>query len=329
MPSQHSSSGSWIASALALLATAALCLAQEASPIEVTATADKQRITIGDILHYRVEAICPPGTKVRIPDAAERLAPFEVRDYSSKQEAHEGKLRVIFTYQLVIFEVGEREVAGVKLEYLLPKAEKPRTIEAPAVKITVASVLPANAQDIKDIREPVPVKMGAEQWLAAALVALAVLLVLAVIAYFLTRRLRRRRAVVEPEVIIAAHERALRELEALADSELLLSADFKGFYTRLSEITREYLEARFGVRAMEETTWMIDRDLEREGVQRQWREEFAALLRRADLVKFARHELDAPEAETDLDAARRVVEASRPIAPVESQEAEPLPAASS
>ena len=298
---------------LAALILAANCLAaaQGAANLDVTATADKPQITVGDVLTYTVVVTCPEGTRVNVQDPAKAVAPFEVRDASQRDEQREGKHVVVLTYQLVVFEVGERQVGGLPLECTVPGGGKAQRMKSPAVKVTGASVLDPGAQDIKDIRGPVPVHMSKREWLALVL-GLLLLAALVAAVWVALRRRRRRAPKAAPGVVVGAHERALRELEELRQSKLLSRGDLKGYYTRLGDILREYLEARFGIPAMEETTWMIRRDLERQGVAREWREELAGLLQGADMVKFAREDASDRRAEDDLARAQSLVLASRP-----------------
>lgn len=310
---------------LSLLAGGRLCLADDSLPLTLTAGVDKPQVTVGDVITYTVQVTCPPGTTVAAPDAAKSLAPFEVRSEKTTQETREDKLVVTLRQEVVAFEVGQRPL-GLALQCTLPGQTARHTLHAPPVKVTVQSVLPPGAQDIKDIREPVPVKMGTGEWLAAGLVALVGLLLLAAVVWLLVRRhLRRRRRAAGP-VLVGPHERALAELDALRASNLLRRGELKQYYTRLSEVLREYLEARFEVPAMEQTTWMIRLHLERLPEAREWVQDFSDLLRRSDLVKFARQPVMAAEADEDLERARRVVTASRlipqpvpaqaPVAPV-------------
>lgn len=78
---------------------------------------------------------------------------------------------------------------------------------------------------------------------------------------------------------------------------------------------------------MEQTTWMIDRDLERARVPQTWRDELVHTLRRADMVKFARQEVALADASEDLRRSREVVEASRPQPADSVEEATPPEAA--
>ncbi len=303
------------------------CVAQDKPGVDVTASADKDRITIGGVVRYQVDVEAPVGAEVSLPDATNRLQPFEVRDYSTGSETLGDRVHTTFRYELQVFEVGEKTLGGLVVEYKLPDAEEAKEIPVPAVTITIASVLTPDSKDIKDIRDPVPIKMGREQWLAAALIALVVLGILALLAWLLIRRYRSRPAKTPAPVLIEAHERALAELDELAASDLLAAGQLKPHYTRLSEILREYLEARYEIHAMEGTTWMIQRDLARQGVDRAWIDGLVGLLRQADMVKFARLDVAQDEAQRDVGRARGLVEASRPVEGIPNEEEQPQPAA--
>ena len=312
----------------ALLPALMLCAAPRvcADDLGASASVDKARITIGDVLTYTVAVSCPAGTTVKVPDATKQLAPFEVRDSARREAPQAGRHVIALTFQLVEFEVGEREVGGLRLECTVPGSAKPTTLKAPPVKVTVASVLPPDAQDIKDIRGPVPVRMTKREWLAAALLILGLLALIGAILYLIVRR-RRARPKLVPLIVIGPGDRALAELDALGRSELARTVDLKPFYIRLSEIVREYLEAQYSVPAMEQTTWMIARDLAGTTAAGDVREGFVHVLRRADLVKFAREHVEPDRATVDLADARGLVVASRPAPDLPGKGGEAAPAA--
>jgi hypothetical protein len=123
-------------------------------------------------------------------------------------------------------------------------------------------------------------------WVLAALAA-------AVVGWLLWRRIRRRSGTA-PEAPARAvparppHEVALEALAALEASALLGRGEVKEYHIRLSEIVRAYVEAHFGVPALEMTTWEVLAGLERVGVDEGVRDELRGFLEPCDLVKFAK-----------------------------------------
>lgn len=305
----------------ALLAVQGLACAQSSAPLTATASTDKQRITVGELLTLKLQVTCPMGTTVSLVEPAQRLAPFEIRDSSTSTEPSGDQTAVTLTYKLAVFEVGERELSGLELSCRVPNSPSPQTVKVPSVKVDVASVLTPDSKEIKDIRDPVPIKMDTEQWFLLVLKILLALAALVALIWYLRKRLKRRqRVAAATQEALTAPARALRELAALEEARLLEAGAVVEFYTRLSTIVREYLEARYDVPAMEQTTWMILRDLQRRHVPSEVCGRFRALLQVADLAKFAHHHRLAGEAEADLDEARSLVQDTSPAAEPARQE---------
>ena len=93
-----------------------------------------------------------------------------------------------------------------------------------------------------------------------------------------------------------AHEIALEALTDLYSSDLLEKGQSKFFYICLSEILRNYLEGRYYVTAMEETTDEIIRDLAGH-VDDEKRRKLSRILKESDLVKFAKYIPDSNQTE--------------------------------
>ena len=104
------------------------------------------------------------------------------------------------------------------------------------------------------------------------------------------------------EIIInpdPAHVIALRELEKLRDEKLWQSGDVKKYYTRLTEVLRQYLENRYRVYSLELTTRetldaLVKTGFKKDGSYNQLKN----VLTSADLVKFAKYSPEPSENET-------------------------------
>ena len=117
---------------------------------------------------------------------------------------------------------------------------------------------------------------------------LAFLLFVFVIWYlFVTRKKKPvEDIVIEPG--IPAHLLALQRLINLEDKKLWQGGKFKEYHVRLSEIVREYLENRYEILAMEQTTEEILDDLKPIRLDQNVRANLKDLLQLMDLVKFAK-----------------------------------------
>lgn len=94
-----------------------------------------------------------------------------------------------------------------------------------------------------------------------------------------------KRIKIEPKV--PAHVRAISEIEELRQSGGPHNEDSKAYYTRLTDILREYINDRFGFNATEMTSFEIMERLE-ESRDKESLNELRDLLSTADMVKFAK-----------------------------------------
>jgi len=133
-------------------------------------------------------------------------------------------------------------------------------------------------------------------------------LVVALVWWIRRRRARRGEDAV-PEIRLPAEVVALAELERIANLGLVARAEHKAHYTLVVDALRRYLEARFGVEAMDRTTPELLHDLERGGAHV---DGLGSVLDEADLVKFAKF-TPSPEAGIGVIArARDIVIATTP-----------------
>lgn len=96
-----------------------------------------------------------------------------------------------------------------------------------------------------------------------------------------------------------AHVTAIRNLEMLHNQKLWQNNKHKFYYTRLTDILREYIESRYDIGAMEMTSDAIMDALSDEGISQKHYAELSSVLHDADLVKFAKY---VPEAEANEKA---------------------------
>lgn len=85
-----------------------------------------------------------------------------------------------------------------------------------------------------------------------------------------------------------AHIVALRELDKYRGSKMWAPEKQKTFYSGVTDALREYMDARYGVSAMEMTTAEIFDDMKSKDVPKELLDEVRELFERADFVKFAK-----------------------------------------
>lgn len=161
----------------------------------------------------------------------------------------------------------------------------------------------ATPSDIRDIRGPIAIR---NDWLLPAAIAAGVLLLALLLAWAIRRWRRRPKTVRVPP----PEEIALDRLNAAR--ALLDPGRAREFASAVTGAVRFYLEARFGVAAPRRTTEEFLHDLlaRADASLAGHQALLEDLLRRNDLVKFARAPLAVAEMQAMLDTAIRFVRES-------------------
>ncbi|HEV7232422.1 MAG TPA: hypothetical protein VGO45_13890 [Bacteroidia bacterium] len=157
---------------------------------------------------------------------------------------------------------------------------------------------------IKDIKQPLGAPFDWHElipwikWIALGLVALAGLI-------FLIRYLiRKKPAPAKPKVPdIPPHITALERLHKLREQKLWQNGMLKLYHSELTDIIRTYLEGRFQIHAMEQTSDEILSSLRSVPISEESKNRLKQVFKLADLVKFARQQTLPDENEMSMDNA--------------------------
>jgi hypothetical protein len=163
----------------------------------------------------------------------------------------------------------------------------------------------ANAKDLNPLKEQWKAPRNYLLWGA---IALAVLAAIASVIWWV--RKKRRSVVDTPAVVLPPEVVALAELDRIAALGLPARGDYKQHYTLVVDTLRRYLEGRYGIEAMDRTTYELMGDLERRRVRVDGLE---PLFNEADLVKFAKFAPSPESAGHALDRARSIVINTTPV----------------
>lgn len=146
------------------------------------------------------------------------------------------------------------------------------------------------------------------------LIALVLLsLIIWLVASQLYKYMRKREATERLLPKIPPHIVANKALVELNHRKLWQNGKYKLYYTELTAILRVYISERWGISAMEYTTPEIIEALSEIDMPRDSRFALVALLRTADMVKFAKAEPEAEENEENYTRAYYFVENTKLI----------------
>ena len=267
-------------------------------PVELTTDARFDSVTVGQRFHVAYRFSFPDSLTQLIP---ERLDEGTCRVVSIAWTEQPADHRIDRTADVTFIPVSldSSVIPPNRFAFVAPAGD---TVYA--VSDTVEVPIRRIALDAKDTR---PLK---EQWnlppnyLLWALAGLGVLALAAGIVWWVRRRRARRTATTAPEVRLPPDIVALTELERIAGMGYVDRGEFKLYYTLVVDVVRRYLEARFGVEAMDRTSSELIREIQRHGAPVG---DLGALLEEADLVKFAKLVPDRPAAAAAIERARAIV----------------------
>jgi hypothetical protein len=299
-----------------------VCSSSIAQDLIVRALLDTNRALIGDQIKLRLLVEKPVNDwLVVFPSIADSLSgDIEILD-ARPIDTTAGENKQLLTQDLLItvFDTGFFEIPA--LPFRVSSGGFSDTLSTLPVGFEILSVkADSTIKDIKGIykvplsfRELTPYILG---------LTVAVLLGWLIVYYVKNRR------VVFPGKTLAVQLEppdvtALRELEQLKDEKPWTHNKVKYYYSRISEILRNYIEGRFNTLAMEQTTGEILQSLRHSAVDNAELNNLSDLLRLADLVKFARVIPDPEENAVQIGRAVDFVKntAESGIAEKESSEA--------
>ncbi|GAB4376311.1 MAG: hypothetical protein Kow0075_03310 [Salibacteraceae bacterium] len=185
------------------------------------------------------------------------------------------------------------------------------TVLSNPILITVHTVKVDTAQSIYDIRGVQPVSLTLWDWIREYGLWIAGLLLLAALVTGLIFYFKKRPAREAPVAAIPKrppHEVALERLESLKAYKPDNPDEIKHYYSELTDILREYLEERFFIPALEQTSDEIIASMKRNReIPPDHRLTLGNLLYTADLVKFAKEKPLISEMERHLTLVERFV----------------------
>lgn len=138
-----------------------------------------------------------------------------------------------------------------------------------------------------------------------------VALVITIISILILRSKKQPEQIIEVKPDIPAHIVAYGKLKALEQEQHWQNNRIKQFHVELSEIIREYIENRFEIQALEQTTEEIMHFLRLSELSETQKRSLRKLLMLTDLVKFAKEQPLAQENEEILASAFRFVEETK------------------
>ena len=266
---------------------------------KVESSIDSLSIKIGQELTYKIEVEVDTTSLVVFPEG-QTFQPLEmIESYKVEATKIDDRFKLIKRYGLTQFDSGKYTIPRQKIligdyEFLTDSL----TVEIHNI------VVDTTKQGLYDIKPLIDVdKSPSKWWLYTLLIALLLALIAFVLYWFVWREKPLTHE--EKVALLPPYERAKLALQELDNSDYLENDQLKAYYSDLTQIIRKYLDEKVYDRALESTTdELISRlsllkdgnqiDISKEDIKN-----IETILKRADLVKFAKSTPDKELAKLD------------------------------
>ncbi|MBO3099218.1 hypothetical protein J4051_13130 [Gelidibacter sp. DF109] len=266
---------------------------------QVKSSIDSTKIKIGEQITYKIEVEADTTDLVVFPEG-QTFTPLEmIESYKADTTKNKAKYNLIKKYGLTQFDSGSYTIPRQKIiigskEYFTD-----------SLRVEVNNILvDSTKQGLYDIKPFIKVEKSSSNWWKTALIIIAILALVAFLMYWF---IWRKKPLTEAEEIalLPPYERAKMALQKLDESDYLQQSELKGYYSELTFIIRRYLDEQVYDRALESTTdELVNRlNLLKDGNQIELSKNdirnIETILKRADLVKFAKVTPDIELAKID------------------------------
>jgi len=292
--------------------------------IRVKSQVDTSVITIGDLVTYSIIIDRVENLRIARPGEGVTLGMFEIKGYNFYEPVQkDGRIIEQFDFKISVYDTGRFEIPAFPVAYFIDDTtSKYNMIDAPAINIYVKSVISGDdAKELKDIKPPLEIPFDWKYWLLIGGISLLFLAT----GYFVYRVWKKKKEkgylFVPPPPPVPAHEAALTAINKLLASDLIEKKEYKKFFSELSEIIRIYIEGRYYLKALEETTSEIVRDIKPHLNNETLLLSLCEQLMLADLVKFAKHTPEQDEIERAGSRAVDFVEDTKIIYELDEKQA--------
>ncbi|WP_052158307.1 hypothetical protein [Lacinutrix jangbogonensis] len=266
---------------------------------QVKTKIDSTSIKIGAQVTYKIEVDVDTTSLVIFPEG-QTFSPMEmIESYTIDTTKKDDRYNLIKKYGLTQFDSGVYTIPKQKI--LIGSKE----FYTDSLKVEIREiVVDTTKQGLYDIKPIIEVDKSIGDWWKYVLLTV---LVIAVIGFLLWWFIWRVKPLTEEEEIalLPPYDRAKLALKQLDESSYLQNENLKGYYSDLTYIIRKFLDEKVYDRALESTTdELVSRlNLLKDGNQIELSKDdirnIQTILKRADLVKFAKGTPDVALAAID------------------------------
>lgn len=284
---------------------------------QVTSKVDTTLIRIGEQITYTIEVETDSTALVLFPEG-QSFSPLEmIESFKVDTSFAKEKYLLIKKYALTQFDSGSYKLPSQRVMI------DDRAFSTDSVRVEVRDiVVDTTQQKMFDIKPAITVEYSGFDFKILGYLLLLLILIGGVI-YFL---LRRKRIIEERKKQLPPYEEAMALLKQLDTSELLKENKSKEYYSTLTEIVKRYIDREVDDKAQESTSdelierLLLHKDSGHFNFDSETIRKLDAILKRADLVKFAKMQQDLGQAKSDRSTIEEIINETKAAIPEPSEE---------
>jgi hypothetical protein len=288
-----------------------------AQSISVITTTDSTKYEVGDYIKYQLELHFDKNINVILPPVKDSVKVLDyLKELPVDSSQVDSKIVKKYTYIFSKYDSAQVTIPSLKIYYTVGSDTVKRVLATTPITITVSKLTINSQGDIKDVKEPLTIPLN---WLLIILITIGAI-ILFVTAFYLYRRYKKKHPAGKdavPEVIISPHEIALTKLLELEQKKLWQNGFVKEYHSEITDIVRQYFEARFSFRALEMTSAEILAVLSYIDGGKVVINSAESFFSNADLVKFAKFQPMPNVNDEMLKQANEIVTKTIPVPVVE------------
>ena len=279
---------------------------------------DTSSIRIGDRVQLRLNAIFPKSATIYWPVITDTLtAAIEVAS-KSKVDTTETSRKDYVNYNQIIsitsFDTGFHYIPPFTINYTYPGDTKKYELLSEGVYLNVKAVEVDTTKAIRDIKGPIQAPLTFAELAPYLGGAAGLVLIIGLVWYYLWRkRINKPLFPVLTRAPGPPWETALQRLHTLEEKKLWQNGSIKEYYSELTDIIRQYLEAQHGIEAMEMVTSEILDVYDKSGLYPDSRLALSNILVQADYAKFAKVIPQRKENELSMTWSQQFIQDTKPV----------------
>lgn len=279
------------------------------------ATLDKKSILIGEQTQLNLSIRFHVKDSIGFPKLADSI----------------GKIRIVNFKTDTVFDKGDKSIETINRRYTITAFDSGMYIipsyvfKSPVgdlptdtLNLDVRTVAVDTTKAFYDIKQPLAIKYTFWDWLRdnwkLVVGILAAMLATGAAVYYLLKRPKKEVVIEEVKPDVPLHVQALQKLEEIRNKQLWQHDQVKQYYIELSDVVREYLEKRYTIQALEQTSEEIFASLRNMDIASEDRNLLRQLLVLSDMVKFAKEKPAAHENEKSMENAVIFIKDTQPHA---------------